>query len=118
METYLASKLFQMTKHTVKIRLADWTRFPGGRFKVDGQDSGEEFRETFLENEVAAGSDFQIDFNGIFTVGWSFLDESLGYYVKKLGESEFRQRFQIIADDDPDIPHELETVIKQRAGKN
>lgn len=107
-----------MTKQTVNIRLADWTRFPGGRFKEDGEHSGEEFREKFLADGVTAGSDFEIDFNGIFTVGWSFLDESLGYYVKELGEPEFRNRFRIIADDDPDIPGELETVIKQRTGKN
>jgi hypothetical protein len=106
-----------MTEQTAKIRLADWTRFPGGRFKHDGDHSGEEFRERFLAREVAAGSDFEIDFNGIFTVGWSFLDEALGHYVKELGESAFRHRFRIIADDDPDIPQELETVIKQRIGK-
>lgn len=103
-----------MTNHIVSIRIADWTRFPGGRFKKHGDYSGEEFREEFLDKEAAHGSDFEIDFNGIFTVGWSFLDESLGFYVDKLGEDEFRRRFRIIADDDPDILQELETVIERR----
>lgn len=103
-----------MIKRIVRIHIKDWTRFPGGRFKMDGDFSGEEFRETFLDRDLEAGADFEIDFNGIFTVGWSFLDEALGHFVTKIGEEEFRERFKIISDDDPDIQQELETVIERR----
>lgn len=100
--------------NTVRIVVKDWTRFPGGRFKSDGEHSGEEFREVFLEHNVKAGRRFEIDFNGIFTAGWSFLDEALGYYVSELGESGFRERFVLIADDDPDILEEMESIIAKR----
>lgn len=103
--------------NTIKIALREWTRFPGGRFKSDGEHSGEEFRAQFLENHVKIGDYFEIDFNGIFTAGWSFLDESLGHYVSELGEEEFRKRFIIIANDDPDIIEELDTVIERRTSK-
>lgn len=116
METTLTTSEY-MTSNTVNIRIADWTRFPGGRFKEHGENSGQEFREQFLESNVSAGYSFNIDFNGIFTVGWSFLDESLGHYVESLGLTEFRKRFRIIADDDPDILQELETVIEGRTKK-
>ncbi len=102
---------------TTRITLRDWTRFPGGRFKDDGDHSGQEFREQFLEASVKSGESFEIDFNGIFTAGWSFLDEALGHYVTELGESEFRKRFFIIADDDPDILEEVEAVIEKRTAK-
>lgn len=102
---------------TTRITLRDWTRYPGGRSKDDGDHSGQEFREQFLEHHVKAGDNFEIDFNGIFTAGWSFLDESLGHYVTELGEAEFRRRFLIIADDDPDILEEMETVIEKRTSK-
>lgn len=104
-----------MTK--IRIALREWTRFPGGRFKTDGEHSGEEFREKFLEMPIRRGEHFEIDFNGIFTAGWSFMDESLGHYVTELGEDEFRNRFTIIANDDPDILEELETVIERRTSK-
>ena len=103
-----------MTTPTVKIHIRDWTRYPGGRFKATGDYSGEEFRQTFLEQAVTNGANFEIDFNGIFTVDWSFLDEALGHFVSQLGEKEFRDRFKIISDDDPDIEPELETVIERR----
>ena len=97
-----------------KLVLREWTRYPGGRFRIDGEHSGQEFREDFLEPLIRKGGNIEIDFNGIFTVGWSFLDEALGFYFNELGESEFRKRFLIIADDDPDILRELETVIEKR----
>jgi hypothetical protein len=100
--------------NTVRIIVKDWTRFPGGRFKSDGEHSGEEFREVFLERNVKDGGRFEIDFNGIFTAGWSFLDEALGHYVSELGESGFRERFVLIADDDPDILEEMESIIAKR----
>lgn len=117
MEASAANYCIPMTQHTVRIHIADWTRFPGGRFKKDGDFSGEKFREEFLEKEVVEGTDFEIDFNGIFTVDWSFLDEALGHYVAQLGQQEFRRRFVIIADDDPDIEQEMETVIERRTEK-
>lgn len=101
-----------MNTHPIAVR--DWTRFPGGRFKHDGEHSGEEFREKYLEPHIKDDASFEIDFNGIFTVGWSFLDEALGYYVSKMGVRTFRERFKIIADDDPDILKEIETVIERR----
>lgn len=97
-----------------KIFVSEWTKYPGGRFRETGDFSGEEFREKFLEGPESEGYSFELDFNNLFTVGWSFIDESLGYFVSKIGEKEFRRRFKIIADDDPDIFDELETVIEKR----
>lgn len=97
----------------ITLRLSEWTRFPGGRFE-DGPFSGEEYRKTVFAPAVETGSDIIIDLNGLFTVGWSFLDEAFGHYVNIFGEKEFRRKFTFICDDDPDVAGEIEYVINQR----
>lgn len=65
------------------IRISDWTIFPGGRYKVDGDYSGEKYREEVLipfikENQ---GDEILIDLDGTFGFATSFLDEAIGKLV-------------------------------------
>jgi hypothetical protein len=105
-------------KDTYKLKLSEWTRYPGGRDKKHGPLSGEVYRKTFVEHQIANGKTLIIDLNDIFTIGWSFLDEAFGHYVPLLGETEWRQRFRFICDDDPDVPSMIEFVINQRLGRH
>lgn len=78
---------------TVTLNIArDFSRFPGGRRRVHGKHSGEEFREDWLiprlrqaskQNEV-----LEIDFDGTLGYGSSFLEEAFGGAVRQL-RSEF-----------------------------
>lgn len=100
------------------LKLSEWTRYPGGRDKKHGPLSGEVYRKTYVDPQFNSGKSLVIDLNGIFTIGWSFLDEAFGHYVPILGESEWRRRFRFICEDDPDVPAMIEYVINQRLGRH
>ena len=71
-----------------KIRVSsDFSDTPGGRFKVDGPYSGEEFREKLLIPALENHSKVIIDFDGGEGYGSSFLEESFGGAVAKKGAS-------------------------------
>lgn len=103
---------------TLKLKLSDWTRYPGGRDKKHGPLSGEVYRKAYVDPQIAAGKSLIIDLNDIFTIGWSFLDEAFGHYVPLLGEEAWRARFKFISDDDPDVPEMIEYVVNQRLGRH
>ncbi len=63
----------------------DFTRFPSGRFKRNGNTSGEAFREQFLEGPVREGRPLEIVLDGTVGYGSSFLEEAFGGLIRKLG---------------------------------
>lgn len=62
----------------------DFTRFPAGRYKRNGDTSGEAFRERFLEEPLQKGEHVTVDFDGTVGYGSSFLEEAFGGVVRKL----------------------------------
>jgi hypothetical protein len=62
----------------------DFTRFPAGRYKRNGDTSGEAFRERFLENPLRQGEDIVIELDGTVGYGSSFLEEAFGGVVRAL----------------------------------
>ena len=63
----------------------DFSRYPAGRFRLDGEWSGQRFREEHL---VPALRDFDrvtVALNGIAGVASSFLDEAFGGLVRECG---------------------------------
>jgi hypothetical protein len=66
------------------IRLVeDFSRTPVGRFRTDGPDSGERFREDFLRPAIATGDPVEIDIDGVAGLPPSFLEEAFGGMVRK-----------------------------------
>ena len=62
----------------------DFSRFPAGRFREDGDASGTEFREARLAPALR-DADFDkvvVDFDGVAGFGSSFLEEAFGGLVR------------------------------------
>jgi hypothetical protein len=62
----------------------DFTRFPSGRYKRNGNTSGEGFREAFLEDSLRRGEKVVVDLDGTVGYGSSFLEEAFGGLVRSL----------------------------------
>ena len=60
----------------------DFTRFPAGRYKRNGDTSGEEFRERFLEGPITRSEQLTVDLDGTVGYGSSFLEEAFGGLVR------------------------------------
>ena len=69
----------------------DFSVFPGGRLKKNGNWSGEEFRESILIPAINAGEPFVIDMDGVKGYPPSFLEEAFGGLVRG-GYSEEKLR--------------------------
>lgn len=65
----------------------DFTRFPSGRFKKNGDTSGEAFRERFLEPALKAGDQITVELDGTIGYGSSFLEEAFGGLIRSLSLS-------------------------------
>ena len=63
----------------------DFSRYPAGRYRDDGSDSGERFRDDLLvpalNDESNAG--VKVIFDGVAGFGSSFLEEAFGGLVRK-----------------------------------
>lgn len=62
----------------------DFTRYPAGRFKKNGDTSGEAFRERFLLPALSAGENITVEMDGTIGYGSSFLEEAFGGTVRAL----------------------------------
>lgn len=76
----------------------DFSRYPAGRFKSDGQFSGQAFRERFLEPALAKrGKPFvvKIKLDGALGYGSSFLDEAFAGLIRStdLSADDFFKTF-------------------------
>lgn len=85
--------------HTIRVR--DFSKFPGGRFKRFGTHSGEEFRESVLLKALQSSDEkLEIDLSEIFTYQPSFLDEAFAGLIKLgiISADEFKRKFTFKAD--------------------
>ena len=96
----------------------DFTRFPSGRYKSNGDTSGQAFRERFLEEPIARGEQVIVDLNGTVGYGSSFLEEAFGGLVRKLRLSAdvILARLELRADD-RSIVEEVHGYIRDEARK-
>ena len=80
----------------------EFSTVPSGRFRTDGPDSGERFREEFLRPAISEKGRISIridDTNGYHS---SFLEEAFGGAVRLnyISASDFLDRLEIVYDDD------------------
>ena len=72
------------------IKMAEFTTAPGGRYRKDGEKSGEEFRDEHLLPAVLAaleaGKTVTIDLDGVIGYGSSFLEEAFGGLERALAK--------------------------------
>jgi STAS-like domain of unknown function (DUF4325) len=62
----------------------DFTRFPSGRFRKNGDTSGQAFREIYLEPHLKVGEKVSVELDGTIGYGSSFLEEAFGGLVRSL----------------------------------
>lgn len=99
------------------IYLKNFSRYPSGRYRQDGDFSGEQYREEILEPLVQLHRTITVDMSSVFAVAGSFLDEAFGPFANKMGEEKFWQTFNIVVEDDPDLIDELKDIVYRRANQ-
>ncbi|HEY3822722.1 MAG TPA: STAS-like domain-containing protein [Polyangiaceae bacterium] len=63
----------------------DFSPTPGGRYRREGEWSGEQFREDVLEPALQDGGEVIVDMDGVEGFTTSFLDEVFGELVRRYG---------------------------------
>ena len=79
----------------------DFSPAPAGRFRRDGPDSGERFREDYLKPALAKSEFVSVRIDGTAGYGSSFLDEAFGGLVRSgfLDPNEALRRIRIVYAD-------------------
>lgn len=103
----------------VQINIAEeFTRLPGPRFREEGENSGEEFRERFLrprfDEAVAKGEPLVVMLDGsTFGYPTSFLEEAFGGLAREVGIDQVLSVVQYVSKNEPLLPREVESYILQ-----
>lgn len=101
----------------VTINIAkEFTRFPSGRFKKNGETSGEAFRERFLEPLLRAGEDVTVELDGTIGYGSSFLEEAFGGLVRslKIEPAKIKEKLHVKASDQTLVDEVDEYIVCAR----
>lgn len=109
----------------MKINVVDmFTETPGGRTKAEGDFSGEEFREKILlpviEKLIDTEEKIEIDLDGGYGYGSSFLEEVFGGLIRELilrsvSSKEIKDvinRIFIKSDDEPALVSQIFEYMK------
>lgn len=112
-----------MKQQNKKLNLSIAKQFsitPGGRYKKEGDNSGEEFFEKYLfpmylmaESE---GKKLLIDLDGCMGYPSSFLDESFGGLARRFPDKDIFSVIEFKSEDEPGLPDTIKKII-ERSGK-
>lgn len=94
----------------------DYTISPGGRHKTDGDFSGEEFREKYLEpffDDKTNNDRITVILDGTYGYGTSFLEEAFGGLARKFSRKEVLERIIFISDEEPLLINEIKKYIQE-----
>lgn len=100
-----------------KLKVTDFTEFPGPRFIALGPDSGEEYRDSVLIPAITEyGSDIEIDLDGTMGYGSSFLEEAFGGLIRCGIDPEIVAEISkhLISNEDPSLVVEVQGYIKDQ----
>lgn len=85
---------------TRTIRFAEeFTDCPGGRLRIDGDYSGEEFRLSVLKPALEESDRVILDLSGVFSFPSTFVDEAFGVLVEELGYGVVQRKLTIVCTD-------------------
>lgn len=92
----------------------DFSAAPAGRYRTDGDFSGEAFREDFLVPALNEADEIVVLMDGTEGYGSSFLDEAFGGLVRQHGitEESFHRRIHLISEDDPSFRDEVLAYVR------
>lgn len=98
------------------IRIAtDFTETPGARYRIEGDFSGEEFRESILEPKFLEAKSkveqLTIDLDGGYGYPTSFLEEAFGGLARKYGSASVLATLNFVSRDEPSLIEEIQGYI-------
>lgn len=88
----------------------EYTRTPGGRFRKEGQYSGEDFREYILkpafERANQNGEKLVVILDGGFGYGSSFLEEAFGGLARQTKDKRLLN-IEIVSEEEPRLAKDI-----------
>lgn len=85
----------------------DFTTTPGGRYKSEGDNSGEDFRESLLKPKYLEArkqnTQLKVILDGCLGYPSSFLDESFGGLAKELKDKNLIKNIVLVSEDQPGL---------------
>ena len=106
----------------IQINIAhDFSDTPGGRYINEGEYSGQQFRDEILlpKYKYAEQHDekIEINFDGCWGFGTSFLEEAFGGLVRILKKKGILSRIILVSMEDETIPDNVIKYIKEAEEK-
>jgi hypothetical protein len=82
------------------VKLAEHMKFPGGRYKSDGDNSAEEFRDDVLLPALRLHRTIVVDLNMTYGISMSWLEECFGGLVRAgLSSHKLLERIEFMCND-------------------
>lgn len=105
-----------MTQNMEEIRIArDFSPKPGGRYRKDGEASGQEFLEEVLrpkfEQAIRAKTSLVVNLDGVAGYGPSFLEESFGGLARAFNEKLVLDTIEFVCEDEPYLRDEIRRYV-------
>ena len=100
-----------------RINIADdFSPFPSGRFRADGNFSGEAFRDDILAPALRSVDRVEVNLDGTMGFGSSFLEEAFGGLVTSCGftSDDLASRLSFISSNDRPLISECREYINER----
>lgn len=90
-----------------------FTDMPIGRYRKDGDHSGEVFREDFLIPALEKNPKVILDLDGAYGFGSSFLDEAFAGIIrnKTYTLDELQEKLEIVCTDDPETIKQIQKYL-------
>lgn len=93
----------------------DFSDTPGGRYRKDGEFSGEEFRDRLLRPAFEALEEHQkltIDLDGAYGYPVSFLEEAFGGLAREFGSRLVLNKLDFVCYDEPSLIDQIRGHIR------
>lgn len=92
----------------------EFGEYPAGRYRSDGNYSGERFRDDFLAPRLVAGEPVAVILDGIMGLGSSFLEEAFGGLVRvhHIKPAQLKKQLSIVSEEEPDLIEEIWEYIE------
>jgi len=119
----------------LKLKVTEFTKYPGPRYINLGSNSGEEFREQYLVDRLRKDSQVSVNLDGVLGYGSSFLEEIFGGIVRAMpahpalvhpnGDPIIKHDFitlqmisfikeNLVSNDDPSVVSEINGYITRQ----
>ncbi len=111
-----------MIGQRVELNVAtEFSRTPGPRLRVEGEDSGEEFLETLLRPRFLMAMESKtklfVNLDGAAGYPSSFLEEAFGGLAREFGSAKVEEIIEITCSDEPYLVDQTKRYVRQAKTK-